>query len=185
MWEPTRQIRGPSFQIDTNRINARGKEQHMNKLYEWRDDGVINISMSETAFYEALKGNNQARIDKTCENNYTFDPDHYEKDEEMYKKLESILFPEGAKGQNQVNDVLIVLQAFKNHYILITNDGGSKSQPEGIIGKAVQLREIGITVMRDNEAVEYVNEKINERDELASQFSLHFDKPLPEWVGKD
>ena len=44
------------------------------------------------------------------------------------------MFPNGAKDDNELNDVRIVCEAKKYEAILVTGDGGSKAQPGGILG---------------------------------------------------
>lgn len=68
---------------------------------------------------------------------------------------------------------------------LITDDGGSKSQPRGILGSREELAKIGVEVLRDYEAVERVRGRIAIRDKNARYMSERTDLPLPEWVGKD
>ena len=100
--------------------------------------------------------------------------------------IERILFPSGIQDNSQQNDVEIVFTAGKwVGWILVTNDGGSKSQPGGILGNKDALAAIRIRVMRDDEAVELVKQKIKERDERARKIAEKEGKPLPEWVGKD
>ena len=87
---------------------------------------------------------------------------------------------------NEENDVLIILHAKQNHCILVTNDGGSKRQPKGMLGNNERLlNEIGVKVMSDTEAVELVEGKIIERDDRARRIAQRFCETLPEWVGKD
>ena len=79
----------------------------------------------------------------------------------------------------------IVFNAKKYCRILITNDGGSRSQPGGILGNASRLAELGITVMSDNCAVEKVEEKIRSRDKRAQKIADKFGDFLPEWFNQD
>ena len=69
--------------------------------------------------------------------------------------------------------------------MLITDDGGSKQQPGGILGNRERLSSLGIQVMRDYEAVEFVKHKIIERDESARRIASRTGEPLPTWIGKD
>jgi len=78
-----------------------------------------------------------------------------------------------------------VADALRWTAILITSDGGSKRQPGGILGNRQTLRDLGITVMNDGEAVEFVLGKIEERDRLANEHSDHTGDPLPAWLGCD
>ncbi len=180
---PSRKLALPRFQIDTNRINARGGEEFMNQLEQWAEEGIIDIDCSETVLGE-LQGkykqgkNMNLRFEKAAKGIFT---GGFEEDETdpMFLKIESILCPNGCKDDNQKNDVRIVFHAWKYKYTLITNDGKSRAQPDGILGHAERLREIGVEVIRDSEAVTMVRKKIIERDEYAKRYSEETGMPLP------
>lgn len=174
------------FQIDTNRINARGGLENMNKLERWHNDGVIKIEMSEPSLGEAFQGNNAARRNKAAGYIYSITYADTAEEKAALGNIEQILFPEGANDQNQKNDVEIVFNARKYHRILVTNDGGSKAQPGGILGNAERLRDkLGVSVVTDAQAVEIVRKAIEKRDQMARHVSEKRSVPLPEWVGKD
>jgi hypothetical protein len=103
---------------------------------------------------------------------------------ELRSKIEKILFPSGSKNDNERNDVRVVLGAAYYECILITNDGDSRTQPGGILGRRKELKEIGITVMRAPEAVQKVRDKIADRDAQVFQASKA-GAPIPEWHRKD
>ncbi len=175
-----------AFHIDTNRINARHSLENMNILEKWRNDGVIRIEMSDPSMREAFSGNNKARKNKAAD--HIFSQTYAETPDEKKKLsiIEQILFPGGAKDQNQRNDVEIVFNASKYHCILITNDGGSKKQPGGILGNAKQLKaEIDVTVVTDDQAVDMVRKGIEKRDSMARYIAKNRGIELPDWVGKD
>jgi hypothetical protein len=175
-----------AFHIDTNRINARGSLDDMNLLEKWAANDVIAIDMSMVAYNEARQGNNRRRTEKAMEHIYTHT--HATTAEERMKlvAIQKIVFPDGISDASQANDVEIIFNADKYGCILITNDGGSKSQPGGILGSANRLkRELGIRVMSSNEAVAFVKEKIRERDEHCRRFAREVNDELPAWVGKD
>ena len=182
---PERQIVKMRFQIDTNRINSRQSEPHMNQLEKWEENGVIELTSSDPARREMVAGNNPRRVSKThgmiCSLTYS----ETAPERQTLQQIETILFPNGCKDQNQRNDVEIVFNAWKYKYILITNDGGSKSQPRGILGCKRELANLGITVMKDQEAVVLVKTEIQKRDNFARRMSEKFGTPLPEWIGKD
>ena len=94
------------------------------------------------------------------------------------------MFPDGVKDENQRNDVIIVCEAIKYNAILVTNDGGSKKQPGGILGNAHKLKNY-VQIMRDTEAVDFINSKITHRDEINRKVAEHTGEALPEWTGKD
>jgi hypothetical protein len=66
-------------------------------------------------------------------------------DESRFKAIEGVLFPVGAKNENQKNDVRIVADAIHYAAIPVTQVGGSKSQPGVILGNWEQAARIGVT----------------------------------------
>ncbi|OGW01436.1 MAG: hypothetical protein A2889_07870 [Nitrospinae bacterium RIFCSPLOWO2_01_FULL_39_10] len=173
------------FQIDTNRLNSRQNLPFMNKLEQWHKNGVIDIEISEVAQHEARYGNNSLRNQKAMR--YIFSETKSTTDDEikMLEEIKSILFPNGPKNQNENNDIEIVFNAWKYSRILVTNDGASNKQPNGILGNLDKLRTLGIRVVRDNEAVSMVEQKIRERDNMVRMISEKYHKPLPNWIGKE
>lgn len=183
--EMPRRLLYESFQIDANRINARGTIDAMNQLEEWRDNDVIHLDMSQVAYGEASAGDHSDRAEKAAGYIYSMTLASTPRERAQLDEIERILFPSGATTQNERNDVEVVFNALKYHRILITNDGGSKRQPGGILGNADQLRALGLRVMRDSEAVEYIRERIRQRDERARRVAAYTGESLPEWVGQD
>ena len=103
----------------------------------------------------------------------------------MLSKINKILFPNGATTPNQWNDVEIVFNAWKYQSILLTNDGGSKRQPGGILGNRDRLAVLGIRVMRPLEAVSEVKQAIQKRDHRVMLETMRTGEQLPDWVGRD
>jgi hypothetical protein len=174
------------FHIDTNRLNSRGKLPNITELEGWHDRGLITVILSEPVLRESTAGNDALRSEKAA--SYVYSSTLADTDDERHrlKLIESVLFPDGAKTQNQLNDVEIVFNAFKYGRILVTNDGGSKRQPGGMLGNAALLWELlRVRIVTDAEAVAMTREKIRERDQRARYSSRITGEPLPEWVGKD
>jgi hypothetical protein len=164
------------FQFDTNRINARGNENYMKQLEEWAHKDIITLYFSDTVLRELQKYT--PGLKKTSGKLFTMS---FSEDEQRvpFKMIENILFPDGCKNENQMNDVRIVFHAYKHHYIFITNEGDSKSQPTGILGNASILKtQLNITVMRDSEAVKMVQSEIDKLNELAREYSKKTGTPL-------
>ena len=173
------------FYVDTNRINARQSLPHMNQLEKWHKNHVISIEMPEEAHDEAIRGDNPERARKAMSYIYSLvSPDMRAQHQHILKEIESILFPSGAQTPNQKADVGIVYNAAYYKSILVTNDGDSRTQPNGILGNRDKLAKF-VQVMRDSEAVELVRERIKERDERARKIASMSGQPLPEWVGND
>jgi hypothetical protein len=179
-----RMLYTPIFHIDTNRINARGKLDAMNQLEKWKKDGVILINMSGISFKEALVGNNPARTEKAFEHIFTTTDTSIDKNHLLYKRIESTIFPDGVKDQNEENDVKIVYEAAHYQAILVTDDGNSQTQHGGILGHREALRD-AVQIMRDYEAVAFVREKLAERDNHTRKAAEASGAYIPDWVGKD
>jgi len=173
----------PVLHIDTNLINARQKLAAVNQLEKWCIEGVILINMSATAHGEAQAGGNPMRTRKANQNIFTATPP-LEPEEPLFKKVEVALFPDGARDENQLNDVRIVCEAAKYAAVLVTGDGGSKTQPGGILGNRHKLKDI-LKIFSPDEAVDYVRQRIQERDEFNVRFVKEFGGELPPWTGHD
>ena len=169
--------------IDTNLINARQKLPAVNQLEKWFKDEVILINMSATAHGEAQANGNAMRTRKANQNIFTA-TSPVESSDPLYQRVETALFPDGARDENQQNDVRIVCEAAKYVAILITDDGGSKTQPGGILGNRHKLKGL-VQILSPNEAVDFVCQKIRERDEFNVQFVKEFGGELPPWAGRD
>ncbi len=173
----------PIIHIDTNLINARQKLAAVNQLELWHEGEVILINMSGTAHVEARAGNNAQRSRKANQQIFTATPGISKRDE-LYRQVEMALFPGGAMNKSQENDISIVCEAAKYNAILVTNDGGSRSQPGGILGNRHKLTDF-VEIMKPDEAVDFVRSKIVERDEFNRRVAKEFGGDLPCWTGKD
>jgi len=174
----------PVLQIDTNLINALQKLPAVNQLEKWFEDEVILINISGTARSEALAGNYVPRTRKANKQIFTATSPIEPYDDPLYAKVETALFPEGARDDNQRNDVRIVCEAARYEAILVSGDGGSKTQPGGILGNRDKLRDV-VLILTPDEAVAFVREKITERDEFNTKVSKEFGGELPPWTGAD
>ena len=173
------------FYIDANRINARQGLPNMNQLEKWHSDHVISIQMAEEAHDEASRGDSPERTRKAKSYIYSIvSPEMQAQCQHILKEIECILFPGGVQSPSQLNDVTIVFNAAHYMAILVTNDGDSSTQPNGILGNRNGLAKY-VQVMRDSEAVELVRERIRQRDERARKVASMTGQPLPEWVCKD
>ena len=173
----------PVFHIDTNLINARQKLPAVNQLEKWFEDEVILINMSSIAHGEAQADRNPMRMRKANQNICTATPPA-DATAPLYQKIENALFPEGARDENQRNDVRIVCEAAKYAAILVTGDGGSKTQPGGMLGNRHKFTGI-VQILSPDEAVDLVRQKIGERDEFNVQFVKEFGGGLPTWTDND
>jgi hypothetical protein len=158
----------------------------MNQLEEWRRNEVIRIYIPGEAYGEVLAVGAPRFFDKAKSYIRPIITQFIQETHGLdLVDIEHIIFPEGANNTKKKNDVRIVFISYHSYAILITNDGGSRRQPNGILGSRAKLAEIGIQVMRDSEAVELVKEKIQERDIMAREIAKRIGQPVPEWVGID
>lgn len=171
----------PILHIDTNLINAKQKLAAVNELEKWAADEVILMNMSGTAHAEAQADGHPLRTRKANQQIFTATPVARD---ELYNKIAEALFPQGLVNQNQENDVSIVHEAAKYAAILVTSDGASKSQPGGILGNRDKLHGL-VKILTPEEAVEFVRNKIHERDEFNARVAQQIGADLPEWTGKD
>ncbi len=173
------------YHIDANRINARQKNDAMNRLEAWAQNGVIDIEMSEIAMDEASSGNSPVRRQKAQGHIFSYTESNGQSDAQRMREIANTIFPGGCANQNQRNDVEIVFNSGKYLMPLITDDGASKSQPGGILGARAQLHKMGITVLRADEAISEIEDAIRTRDEFALRVHQECGQDLPDWYGKD
>lgn len=172
----------PVLHLDTNLVNARQRLAAVNQLEKWYADGVVLINMAGTARKEALAGGDARRTQKANQQIFTVTPP-VSFDSTRFKAIESVLFPSGAKHENQLNDVRIVADAIHYAAILVTNDGSSKSQPGGILGNRHTLTQrFGGRILSADDTVDFVRSKIRERDDFNRLAVRKFGGTLPDWT---
>lgn len=176
---------GLRFHLDTNRINARQNLPHMNQLEQWRADCVIILDMSGEAYDEAHAGNDMKRTEKADECIFIRANDVFGGEKQFRKELGGMLFNSTSLSEGQKRDVQILFCAKMAGAILITNDGGSKRQPGGILGHAKDLASLGIEVMTDEVAVQKVRHLLAFRDKVVRSVARDTGLQLPPWVGLD
>lgn len=179
-----RMLYTPVFHIDTNLINSRGKLQSMNLLERWAENEIILINMSGVSFKEAQADGDLLRTKKALSQIFTMTDETINSTDPLYREIEQAVFPGAPKDDNQRNDLKIVFDAAKYAAILITRDGGSKTQPGGMLGNREKLRDY-VTIMSDSEAVALVEAKIAERDKFNRRVAAEYGGELPPWAGKD
>jgi len=180
-----RLLGGSDMHLDANRINSRQKIPAVNRLEEWGRDGVIYLTICERAQQEAAHGHDACRRAKAMGQPTWLTLANTPEELAFMQRIEKAVFPNGATEPSQRNDVEILFCARKYHAILVTNDGGSKSQPQGILGSRAALAELGIKVMTAEEAVARVIYLLLHRDRNAIDCWKVIGEPLPDWVGQD
>jgi hypothetical protein len=151
----------------------------MNQLEKWHRNGVIRLSMCWTAQAEASTGHGRRRSQKAWGYTAPLPLITTRGERDFLDKISVILFGRRPKSAAEERDCLIVFTAKKYFAVLITNDGGSKTQPRGILGSRDDLATLGVTVMRDWEAVDRVRLLIQRRDQEARWAAERFALPLP------
>ena len=157
----------------------------MNQLEKWHRDGVIRLSMCSTAQAEANAGHDRRRSQKAWSYVSPLPFLTTRGEQDLLDKISDILFGRRPKSAAEKRDCLIVFTAKKYFAVLITNDGASNRQPRGILGSRDVLKRLGVTIMRDREAVDFVRCLIQRRDQQARWVAETFHQPLPSWVGQD
>ena len=114
----------------------------MNQLEKWHQDGVIQLFMCSTAQAEAGASHDQQRTLKAW--GYT-EPRPLvatREERDLLDKISAILFGRGPQSAAEERDCLIVFTAKKYFAVLITDDGGSNTQPRGILvaARSVEAR---------------------------------------------
>ena len=183
-----RMLYTPVFHLDANLINAKQRLEAVNQLEKWRDDEVICLVMAGIARTEAQAGagaNAEARKSKAGTHIFTIDDVGTAEPDNTYDTVEEVLWGKAA-DENQANDVEVVFEAIKWHAILVTNDGGSRSQPGGILGNREKLHQLfGVQIFRPEEAVALIRAKVAERDAFNAQVVAQTGNTAPEWAGQD
>jgi len=136
------------------------------------------------SFEEAKAGGNDNRTAKALAQIFTIIDSNEGSNDRQYAKIERTIFPNAAKTPNEKNDVAIVFEAAKYNAILVTHDGGSKSQPGGILGNRDKLRDY-VKILSDTAAMEFIKRKIANRDSHNERVARECGGKLPEGTGKD
>ncbi len=127
----------------------------MNELEALASQGLCTLLMPKNAWDEAETGTDIKRKEKTWE--YFFiEPVQNDSQKFWFNEIEKIVFPNGAKTANEINDIWLLVTAKEMNYPLVTNDGNSKTQPGGLLGNRDRLEKLGVCVLRDYEAVALV-----------------------------
>lgn len=182
----TRRLRQP-FIVDTNRANTRRQLFAMNKLQQWKSDGVIRLNYT----FEIQRELERCRNPKFREASHALGVLFARscsaiEEKEQRDKIAGIIFPNGLKDNTDRVDVDTIRVAQLWGAIVITDDGASKRQPGGLLGATLRLhREVGVKVIRDVDAEGMVSRLINQRDQLEI-FEAAFEKrTVADWCGKD
>lgn len=148
-------IERPLFLLDANACNANQRIDELNDLERMAREDRIDLSYTETTWDEAQFGSSK-RTQKSGDFPFVglpADCHNAQLQQPWRDAIAAIVFPAGARTDNQRRDVEALLTVKMSGGIFVTGDGGSKSQPRGILGSKVQLAEIGIEVLSFSEAL--------------------------------
>ena len=143
---------GLVFMLDSNRINAQGRQEDISRLEGWRDAGEIAIHLATTVVKEVSRGNGGEQRRAKAEDYlmvYREGP-LVDRRREIVKR---IMFPDGFRKKSDENDVEIALHMVG---ILVTRN-------KDFLNVRDELAAIGINVMTDAEAVALVERRLQLR----------------------
>jgi hypothetical protein len=171
------------FHIDSNRIRLDEDLPNMRRLEAWEREGRIDIWIGEAASREVVAGpGGNLRRQQTMKLIHTEHHADTEEERVMHARIEQIIFPGGARNENQRRDVEHVFTSWKNGCYFITNDGASKKQPRGVLGVAADLAKLDIHVVTDEQACAIVMARWRERSKVARDWARLTGNPAPDWV---
>jgi hypothetical protein len=150
--------RPPFYLLDANACNARQKIEELNELEEFSRRGLIVLQHTETTWNEAMSGAGPGALSrdrKVADFVFTGLAGVSELEERWRNQIARILFPSGTKDLSQEGDVRAVLTAKLAGGIFVTRDGGSKTQPGGILGHKAELAALGIVVLSFPDALRH------------------------------
>jgi hypothetical protein len=168
----------PQFSLDSNCINALKNDEHVNQLERWEEDGVIELRLSEQAQREVERAGRKQRA-KALNRWVPFDLITTEQERSTLTTIEQILARRGYLSANDRIDALIVFNAQKYHFILLTSD-------RNLLLNAEKLRfAVGAQIMTAEEAVRFISQEIWIRDKAALSLAERYRLLAPAWVGSD
>ena len=171
------------YHLDANRINAKQQNDSVSQIEQWHKNKVIFLEMSRTAYDEAGSGSgldSNSRREKADDYTFISTNDSLGVKIEWRTLIEQIVFPHGAKEQNEKNDISILLDAKMGGATLITSDRFHILHYADMLSSRV-----GIRVITAKQAVSEIRQCIRRRDAVARNISRKTGRKLPKWVGKD
>lgn len=136
----------PLFLLDANACNALQQIEELNEIEYLGRKGSIELQYTKTTWDEARYGSLNRDI-KVSTFVFTGLVGLSEYVSPWWDAIAQIVFPKGIKGENQRRDVDALLTAKLAGGVFVTRDGGSKSQPGGILGHKTELAGLGIEVL--------------------------------------
>ena len=143
----------PVFFLDANACNALQQIAELNELEEMARIGLIELQYTETTWDESRYGS-AARDGKVAEFIFCGLAGVNELEVPWRETIGMIVFPEGVKNENQKRDVDALVTVKLAGGVFVTRDGGSTTQPGGILGHKAELASLGVEVLNFTEAVQ-------------------------------
>jgi hypothetical protein len=145
----------PLFLLDANACNALQRIDELNEIELIAQEGIIDLLYTETTWDEARFGSSR-RAQKV--DNYFFIglsvDDHNDQLQQPWRNaIAAIVFPAGVRTNSEHRDVEALLAVKMSGGYFVTRDGGSQSQPGGILGCKGKLAELGIEVLNFPDAL--------------------------------
>jgi hypothetical protein len=153
----------PLLLLDANACNALQRIADLNELEQLAEAGCIDLAYTETTWHEALIGSLR-REEKVIDFYFVGLSDDKENRDlrRLWREaISQLLFPRGAKTDGQWRDVDALLTVKMSDGCFVTRDGGSKTQPGGILGHKHELAKLGIRVMDFGQALAYAKNRIS------------------------
>lgn len=171
------------FHLDANRINGSGRLKYVNELELWRERGVIMLGVSEVVNQEVIHSDptgrrgKKARMETRTETLATTP-----QEKKQLRRIRTILFGDTElRDQGEWNDVEALFNAKKYCRIFVTADGvGGKER--GILTRREELKNFGIIVMTDHEAVVGVRRALRVKARNKREICALSGTPEPEWI---
>jgi hypothetical protein len=145
----------PLYLLDANACNARQSIPALNELERLAEEGLIQLCYTYVTWDEAQRGSVMRRIkvDDFFYLGLASDDENKLIQEQWRKKIENIVFPFHEKSESQRADIEALLIVKMAGGCFVTRDGGSTTQPGGILGHRDKLALLGIEVVGFDEAL--------------------------------
>jgi len=180
-WPDLALMFGLSFQLDSNRVNARGGLASVSELEEWKKRGVIGLEWSSPVYEElARDAPDGARWKKACGRLVAKPAITLESERRDLAEIEALVFPGGPRDENERADALALFAAKKYCAIFVTNDGAG-GKKRGILTSRQRLADVGVQVVTDEEAVALVRRALGDFARMERQRSMSGES-LHEWI---
>ena len=142
-WPDLALMFGMIFQLDSNRVNAKGSLPNITKLEEWYRRGAIALEWSAPVYDELAQDAPNGRHWRKISGSLVANPKITTPSERrQLVEIEDLVFPGGPRDDRERTDALALFTAKKYSAIFVTNDGAG-GKLRGILTKRKELASIG------------------------------------------